>query len=137
MSYAMRSDLAGAYGERWIAQREAVLPAGAVDVALAAAQAEIDSYLAVRYALPLAAPVPADLVRLTCAVARYRLYGDAVTEAARTDYEDAIKDLRAMAAGSKVLLGVGGLNANGQSPQGTSGLARVARGRRMFGRGAR
>lgn len=137
MSYATRSDLARAYGEHWINQRESVMPVGSTDAALAAAQAEIDTWLAARYALPLASAAPADLVRLTCAVARYRLLGDAVTDAARQDYEDALKDLRAIAGGSKALMGVGGLDANGQAPQGASGLARLAVGRRVFGRSGR
>lgn len=98
MAYATRTELEDRYGAAEVEQRESMLPAGAVDRALADADAEVDSYLTGRYALPLS-PVPGNIARLAAAIARYRLLGDAVTEIARKDYEDARAWLRDVAAG--------------------------------------
>ena len=98
MSYATRTDLEERYGADELVQRESVLPAGAVDRALADADVEIDSYLATRYTVPLS-PVPGNAVRIAAAIARYRLLGDAVTEIARKDYEDSRAWLKDVAAG--------------------------------------
>lgn len=98
MTYATRIDLEDRYGADEIAQRESMLPVGAVDRALADADAEIDSYLTGRYALPLS-PVPANIGRVASAIARYQLLGDAVTEVARKHYEDARAWLKDVAAG--------------------------------------
>ena len=98
MAYATRADLEGRYSATEVAQRESVLPTGALDRALADANAEIDSYLRGQYAVPLS-PVPVDIVRLACAIARYRLLGEAESERARQDYEDAVRFLRDVRAG--------------------------------------
>lgn len=98
MTYASRPDLEERYGAEELAQRESMLTAGAVDRALADADAEIDSYVAGRYAVPLA-PVPADIPRIACAIARYHLLGDAAGENARKGYEDARAWLRDVQAG--------------------------------------
>lgn len=102
MTYATRADLEQRYGADEVAQRESALPAGAVDRALADADALINGYLAGRYALPLS-PVPQNLPQVACVVARYNLLGDAVTERARNDYTDTIAWLRDVQAG-RVLL---------------------------------
>lgn len=98
MAYATRTDLEERYGADELTQRESVLPAGAVDRALADADVEIDSYLATRYSVPLS-PVPDNVSRIAAAVARYRILGDAVTELARKEYEDARAWLKEVAAG--------------------------------------
>jgi phage gp36-like protein len=98
MPYATRTDLEERYGADELAQRESVLPAGAVDRALADADVEIDSYLATRYSVPMS-PVPGNVTRIAAAIARYRLLGDSVTELARKDYEDARAWLKDVAAG--------------------------------------
>ena len=72
-----------------------------VDQALADAAAEIDSYLAARFAVPIT-PVPSVLIRLACDIALYRLFEAARDEDvkdARKRYEDAIKWLAGVAAG--------------------------------------
>lgn len=97
MAYITRQDLEERYGDE-IAQRESGLRPGAVDNAIVAAGALIDGYLAGRYALPLS-PVPASLPQQAEAIARYRLMGDAATEQARLDYQDAIAWLKDVAAG--------------------------------------
>ena len=98
MTYATRADLEDRYGLDEIAQRESMLPAGAVDRALADADMEVDSYITGRFALPLA-PVPVNVARVAATVARYRLLGEAATEMARKEYEDARGWLRDVAGG--------------------------------------
>lgn len=103
MTYATRTDLEERYGADELTQRESVLPAGAVVRALSDADAEVNSYVAGAYALPLN-PVPTNIVRIAAAVARYRLLGDAATEQARQDYEDAIRFLRDIQSGRATLM---------------------------------
>ncbi len=98
MPYATRTDLEDRYGADELTQRESVLPAGAVDRALADADIEIDSYLATRYSVPMS-PVPDNVTRIGAAIARYRILGDAVTELARKEYEDARAWLKDVATG--------------------------------------
>lgn len=88
MTYASRADLEAIGGADEVAQRESVLPAGAVDRFLAEADAEIDSYVRGRYAVPLN-PVPSNIPRLAAVIARYLLLGESATERARDDYKDA------------------------------------------------
>jgi len=107
MPYATRTDLEQRYAQD-VAQRETVLPVLGVDNALADADAEIDSYLGVRYSVPVS-PVSASILRIACVIARYRLLGDAAGEAARRDYEDARAYLRDIAAGRSQLEGAAAL----------------------------
>ena len=97
--YATRTDLEACYGTTELTQRESALPTGAVAKALTDADALINGYVGGRYAVPLA-PVPDNLPRLACAVARYYLLGESRTEQARQDYEDAVSWLKGVAAGS-------------------------------------
>ena len=89
MTYALREDLAQRYGAEEIAQRESALDPGALDVILTDADAMIDGYLISGYTLPLL-PVPQKLTQVACAIARYNLLGDSVTERSRNDYTDAV-----------------------------------------------
>ena len=103
MPYATQADLIDRFGETELAQRTNRVDGLTIDVvvlgrALADADAEIDSYLATRYALPLAT-VPAVLVRLGADLARYRLYDDGVPETVRLRYQDAVSLLKRMASG--------------------------------------
>jgi phage gp36-like protein len=135
MTYAARADLAARWGEQWLLQRESMLPANACAQALADASAEIDSYLRGRYALPLV-NVPADVVRLCCCIARYRLLGDTAgaDSVARLEYQDAVKDLLAIANGTKTLVDAAGNGPDGQTAAANAfGLAKIAPGRRVFG----
>lgn len=102
MTYAVRADLEDRYGADELTQRETMLPAGAVAQALADADAVIDGYMAGRYAVPLS-PVPANLPRVACQLARYGLLGNAADDRARKDYEDAIAWLKDVAAGRVIL----------------------------------
>lgn len=102
MTYATRADLEERYGVDELAQRETMLPPNAVDKALADADALIDGYMAGRYTVPLS-PVPANLPRVACQVARYLVLGAAADERARQDYEDAVSWLKDVAAGRVIL----------------------------------
>jgi phage gp36-like protein len=107
MSYATRADLEERYADD-VAQRDQVLPTLGVANALADASAEIDSYLAVLYQVPIS-PVPPTILRVACVIARYRLLGDAATEGARKDYEDARAFLRDVVAGRSQIEGAAAL----------------------------
>lgn len=104
MAYVDRAALQQRYGADEVAQRESVLPAGALDTILADAGSMIDGYLSSRYALPLAA-VPSQIGAVACAIARYKLLGDAVTEFASNEYRDAVSWLRDVAKGAVILDG--------------------------------
>lgn len=93
MAYATQADLETRFGADELAQLTdrvagAVIDASVVARALDDASAEIDSYLASQYDLPLAA-VPPVLVRVASDIARYYLWADRATEAVRQRYEDA------------------------------------------------
>ena len=69
---------------------------------LAAAQAEVESYVATRYPLPLE-PVPSLLLELVAQIARFKAYPDAPTAHVRQIYDDAVRRLREIAAGTAAL----------------------------------
>ena len=89
--------------------------------------AEIDGYLAALYALPLTT-VPALLVRMACDLARYRLFGDRVTEQVRQLYTDAVRDLKATAGGANKIDGAAPL-----APSSASTTIRVSAPAPIFG----
>jgi phage gp36-like protein len=101
-TYATRADLEKRYGVDEIAQREAALDVGGLDMILADTDALVNGYLAGRYIVPLSA-VPANLPQVAGSIARYNLLGEAATERARNDYKDAIAWLKDVQAG-RVLL---------------------------------
>lgn len=103
MTYATQTDLTDRFGAVELAQLTdrasgQVIDTAVLDRALADADAEIDSYLATRYALPLAS-TPVVLVRLAADMARYRLFDDRVTESVRVRYQDAVSLLKRLASG--------------------------------------
>jgi phage gp36-like protein len=115
VSYANRDELQARFGEAELVQLTDRTKSGQVDDAvlaraLADADAEIDSYLAGRYALPLDT-VPPVVVAAACDLARFRLYGIRAPEPVRQRYEDARAWLRDLAAG-KALLNVPSPDAN-------------------------
>ncbi|MGE4265431.1 MAG: gp436 family protein [Desulfovibrio sp.] len=110
---------------------------GAVDepvlgAALVEATAEIEGYLAGRYALPLAS-VPPLVAGLCCDIARYRLSGANVleTDPTRNRYRDAVRLLEQISAGKVGL----GLDLAGQ-PAPTGGGVHVRQGERSFPAGS-
>ncbi|MBL8396175.1 MAG: DUF1320 domain-containing protein [Candidatus Accumulibacter sp.] len=110
MAYAAITDFEQRHGGDEVVQRESMLGAGAVDRALADAEAEINSYVSGRYVVPLS-PVPITITRLACAIARYHVLGDAATETARRAYEDARAFLRDVQAGRAQLDGANQVSA--------------------------
>ncbi|HII3786364.1 TPA: gp436 family protein [Pasteurella multocida] len=75
-----------------------------IQEALEDASQTIDSYLAGRYSLPLK-QIPAVLERHCCYIARYFLEKNRATNQARQDYEDSIRYLEKVAAGT-ISLGI-------------------------------
>lgn len=103
MTYATQADLVDRFGETELAQRTNRVDGLTIDTAvlgraLSDADAEINGYLAVRYALPLAT-TPVVLTRLAADIARYRLYDDGTPDAVRQRYEDAVSLLKRMSSG--------------------------------------
>jgi len=122
MPYAAQQDLVDRFGAAEIIQLSdrADPPAGAIDAivvgkALTDADELINGYLAGRYAVPVAAPVPAVLLALACDIARYRLHIHEPPEMVRKNYEDAIRRLKDIADGTLVLQ-VAGVEAAQTSP---------------------
>jgi len=110
MTYATQTDMVSRFGEDELialtdrgltGQVDPVVVGGALDDA----SAEIDTYLAGRYTLPLVA-VPKFIGGLCCDIARYRLSGSSTLETtvARDRYRDAVAFLK-LAAEGKVTLG--------------------------------
>ena len=111
MSYAGQQDLIDRFGAgelQELADRDndGVIDAAVVADALADADALIDSYIAGRYDLPLAA-TPPRLIDVASDIGRYKLYKDEPTETVATRYKDAVSFLRDVSAG-KASLDVGG-----------------------------
>ncbi|MPZ57614.1 MAG: DUF1320 domain-containing protein [Rhizobiales bacterium] len=106
MPYATLEQLTDRFGESMLIELtdRAEPPAGAIDQdvidrALADADALIDGYLKGRYLLPLSATPPL-VTDLALAIAGYKLHRNVASEKIRKDYEDALKTLRDIAAGT-------------------------------------
>ncbi|NVK42114.1 MAG: DUF1320 domain-containing protein [Oceanospirillaceae bacterium] len=100
-----------------------------IDQAIADATAEIDTYVAAKYSLPLAV-TPSVLVRLCVDIAIYRLSAtaDMVTEEKRQRYEDATSLLKRIAKG-EVSLGIS------EPVKTTNGPVHIVSQPKRFGRG--
>jgi phage gp36-like protein len=106
MSYATQQDLIDRYGRDELVQlTDRDDPAGGdldtvpIARALAAADAEINGYIASRVTTPVS-PVPLILTEKACVIARYLLWKDRASERVRNDYLDSIKWLKDVAAGT-------------------------------------
>ncbi len=115
MTYATADDLTERFGAVELGQLtdRGQPPAGDSDAAviaraLADADALIDSRLGGRYAVPLAAPLPADIVRVACDLARYLLHDLGAPEQVRQHYEDGLDWLARVADGRLPLIGSAG-----------------------------
>lgn len=106
MPYSTLADLIAQYGEPML--REATdrgevatgeIDAAAIDRAIASADALIDGYLKVRYALPLVA-TPAIVQELSMTIALYKAHPNVASEKVRKDFEDAMKMLDKISAGT-------------------------------------
>lgn len=105
MGYCTQTDLEERYGSADLVAMtdydgDGSADADAVAEAISGAGAEVDSYLGVRYSVPLASTP--DRIRDVCiTLAWYRLAlgRDSVSESIRKAYEDAIRWLEGVAAG--------------------------------------
>lgn len=99
MPYATEEDMIS----RFSATEVSVLADGSdISVALQDASEEVDTYVGVRFDLPLPV-VPAPLKRAVCDIARYRMYKDRPTEHVTKRYEQSIDWLKRLADGKVVL----------------------------------
>lgn len=118
MAYCTQDDLLKLVPELELAQITAesgdAPDAAVVSEAIAKAEAEIDSYLAVRYQLPLAA-VPARVKSLAVDLSLYHLYSrrSVAPEVRRQRYEDAVAFLKLVGAGKAEIVGAAGMELPG------------------------
>lgn len=103
--YCSQTDLEQRYSVKMLTDltdrafpRSNVIDSAVVDRAIADASAEIDGYLAVRYALPLAA-TPAFVNDLAMRMAIYKLHAASVSEKIKDDYTLALRSLRDISSG--------------------------------------
>jgi phage gp36-like protein len=109
MAYATLTDIIDLYGENALVvadhDRDGEPDLIAVDRALSSAAAEIDTYIAVRYPLPLTSVAPFLItVCVDIAVYRLALSHDILSEEHRTRYDDAIAFLKRVADGKAALI---------------------------------
>ena len=128
--YCTQDDMISRFGEEELIQltdRAAlgVIDGTVLDRAMADAAAEIDGYLAGRYALPLA-ETPQALTLVACDIARYRLYDDSVIDIVKERYEQAVAYLRSLARGEISLVQQTGAVAE------SAGMAEFDGGRSVF-----
>ena len=132
MPYCTQDDLLKLVPELELAQITAetgdVPDAAVVSEMIAQAGAEIDSYLAVRYMLPLA-ETPARVKSLAVDMALYHLYSrrSVAPEVRRQKYEDAVAFLKMVGAGKAEIIGAAGTEVAGDAQEVTeiSSQARV------------
>lgn len=118
MAYITEQDLVSRFGQREIQQLSDRSNMGTIDSAVVStaindASAEIDTYLAGKYALPLASN-PVVLISVAANIARYHLYDLRATEIVQARYDDAIKFLKAISNGT-ASLGLDSSNTNVES----------------------
>lgn len=135
MSYATQADMIARYGEAELVQLTdrlntppVLVDAAVLAFALDSADAEIDGYLAVKFAVPLATP-PRLIVDYACDIARYRLFADRASDLIRARYKDAIAFLDRVAKGTATIAGAQALSA----PAG-GGSVQFEAGQKVFGR---
>ncbi|RMG60281.1 MAG: DUF1320 domain-containing protein [Gammaproteobacteria bacterium] len=135
--YASKQEMIDRFGQSELIRLtdRATPPAGVIDdavlnAALLDADQVIDSFLQVRYALPLSS-VPSLLKQVARDLARYFLYDDMPPEHVEARYRDAMKTLERIASGQQKL----GLDEVGKTTS-ESNLPEVSGPVRVFGRDA-
>jgi phage gp36-like protein len=133
MAYCTKQDLIDRFREGELIQLTDATGAGVINdtvlnQAIGDADGEINSYLAGRYALPLAS-VPEVLVLKACDMARYYLYDEAVPDIVQKRYDNAIAWLKLVAKGD-ISLGLDDAGAEMDS----AGLAEMQSAGSVFGR---
>ena len=108
-TYASQADMVSRFGESEMVEATALndpetteIVASVLADALADADAEINSYLATRYSLPLA-DVPRILLPVACDIARYRLWKEKASESVGERHRAAIAFLKDVSAGRAAL----------------------------------
>jgi phage gp36-like protein len=132
MAYCTQDDLLKLVPELELAQITAdegdVPDAAVVAEGIAQADAEIDSYLAVRYQLPLIA-TPARVKSLAVDLSLYHLYSrrSVAPEVRQQKYDNAVAFLKLVAAGKAEIVGASGVEVPGdvQDVTEVSSAARV------------
>lgn len=116
MAYAVVSDMTARFGEAEMIQLTYVasdgddgpaVNAATIGLAIESASGQMDMYLGARQALPLtglSTGQTADLTRLCCDIARYRLWDDRASDEVRARYEDAIRVMEMIATGKLTLI---------------------------------
>ncbi|WP_287906518.1 DUF1320 domain-containing protein [Acinetobacter sp.] len=99
--YATEEDMIKRFGNE-VETLKSMLPEGAIAEALQDATEEIDSYVAVKYTLPLPS-IPSTLQRIACNIARYRLYFQQPTDEVENRYKAEIDYLKRIADGKAML----------------------------------
>lgn len=109
MAYLVRADLLDRLSEQQLVQLTDDAKSGVADetritAAMAQAEAEIDGYVAVKYAVPVV-PAPQLLKVFAVAIAAKNLYGrrQRVPDNVRAEYDDAIAKLKDIAKGVMTL----------------------------------
>lgn len=107
--YIQEADMVNRFGQDEIAQLtnrtnplSGTYDATTLDQVISDAEAELNSYLADRYTLPLPT-VPEVLPRLCCDIARFYLWGERANEVVTLRYQNAIKFLLQVASGAITL----------------------------------
>jgi len=135
MTYASQTDLEERFGVNEVLQLSDRENTGSIVVAVvtrarADADAEIDTYLASRYALPLSS-VPAVLVRVAADMARYYLHDNRATEEVKARYDAAIRWLKSISSGAATL----GLDTAADVVAPTTGRVQIDAPDRVFSQG--
>jgi phage gp36-like protein len=125
MAYITQSDLTEQLSNTELIQitddqRLGIVDPSVINKAIVSAESEVNGYLATRYAVPVAAPVPDLVKKLSLDITIYNLYRrrKRISEDVRTAHEDALKKLEQIAKGM-ITLGINPLPA--ASTQGSSG----------------
>ena len=135
MAYCTQDDLLKMVPEAEMAQLTAesgdAPDAEVVSEVIAKAAAEIDSYLAVRYVLPLVA-VPAQVKHLAVDMAIYHIYSrrGMMLEIRGKNYDKAVAFLKDVAAGRAEIIGAAGVELPGAEGQ----VVEVSSAERVFSR---
>ena len=134
MAYCTQADLQEQVSEAILIQLTDDANGGAVDSsvvarAIADADAEIDSYCAGRYSVPLS-PVPAIILKLAVDIAIYNLYArrKGATEDRQKRYDNAVRLLKDIARGLVAL------GATTPAPANTENTVSIAANGRIFTR---
>lgn len=134
MSYATIDDLTARYGTEVLEladrNRDSLPDVDFINAAFSDVDAEIDSFLAARYALPLSS-TPTVVVRIACALARERM---ALANGARMDATDPIKAEADNARSLLKAIGSGRASIGLQQPSAQTGSVEMQSGGRVWDR---